>query len=162
MSHTHHSVTLKALQHLAFSCKVLWSLKYETDSVAIALWKVLWCNLHPIKPGIPGRTPSLFRKCITHKSNPKAQSEGRSIMVNCLIKETSVMTGTSNPHSADQKHQSPMFWSAQQQHTTLLLTSTAAVTLPGMGHAWVCMSTYHAAVLAAVAFYVTHRAVVAA
>ena len=54
----------------AFSVFVLqgmWScvLKYEiyTLNHHVMVFKVLWRNVLPIKPGIPKRTPSLFNKC---------------------------------------------------------------------------------------------------
>ena len=27
---------------------------------------MLWCNLLPVRPGTPGRTPSLYNKCTVH------------------------------------------------------------------------------------------------
>ena len=60
----------------------------------VIVYKVLWCNLLPIKPGTPGRTPSLSDKCTgfffvcytTHgtnglMSNPKDEASWLSVLL---------------------------------------------------------------------------------
>ena len=66
------------------------------------------------QPGTPGRTPSLFDKCTgffymrytTHGTNGFTSHPKDEAMVKCLAQGHSVTAGDSNPHSADQKHQS--------------------------------------------------------
>ncbi len=57
------------------------------------VYKVLWHNMQPIKPGTPGRTPSLFDKCTgffymhytTHETNGfTSHPKEEAIMVTCL------------------------------------------------------------------------------
>ncbi len=57
------------------------------------IYKVLWRNMQPIKPGTPGRTPSLFDKCTgfffvrytTHGTNGfTSHPKDEAIMVKCL------------------------------------------------------------------------------
>lgn len=53
---------VKVLQQSVFPCKELWSLKHEAVAPSM-VYMVLWRNMHRIKPGTPGLTPSLFKKC---------------------------------------------------------------------------------------------------
>ena len=66
------------------------------------VYKVLWRNMQPIKPGTPGRTPSLSNKwtglfyvLTTHTTNGFTSYPKDEAMVKCLAyKDTSVTTGT--------------------------------------------------------------------
>ena len=86
--------------------------------------KVLWRNMLLIRPGKPGWTPSLFKKCTgffymhytTNRtrrltSHPKVEA----FWLGVLVIDTVDMTGTRNANSADQKHQSlnPMLLTAR-------------------------------------------------
>ncbi len=63
------------------------------------VYKVLWRNMQPIKPGTLGRSPSLFNKCTgffyvrytTHRTNGFApHPKDEAIMVKCLALRTQV------------------------------------------------------------------------
>ena len=92
-----------------------WSMRPFPLYHNVMVYKVQWCNMQPIKLETLGQTPSLFDKCTgffnvrytMHRtrgftSHPKDQASWFSV----LLKDPSVTTGDSNPHSSDQKHQS--------------------------------------------------------
>ncbi len=114
-----------------FFLQGMWSyvLKYETYSF------VAPCNglrgavaqYAAIKPGTLGRTPSLYDKCTgffyvrytTHGTNGfTSHPKDEAIMVKCLAEGQKCPDRDSNPHSADQKHQSlsPVILSARPRH----------------------------------------------
>ena len=74
------------------------------------VYKVLWRNVLPIKPGTPGRTPFSFHECtgifnvhyITHKTNSfmsHPKDEASWFKCPCLMAQVSRL-GLSTPYSA--------------------------------------------------------------
>ena len=72
------------------------------------------CNMLLIKPGISGWTPSLYDIALwslmqytTHGTNGfTSHPKDEASWLNVLLKDIDVTAGDSNPHTADQKHQS--------------------------------------------------------
>ena len=93
----------------------------------VMVYTVLWRIMQPIIPGSPGRTSSLFDKCTgffyvghtSHRtyailSHPKDEAVMvLSVLLKCPDPD-------SNPHSAEQKHQSlsPVLLSTGPRHVT--------------------------------------------
>ena len=77
-------------------CKVcgakFWSMRHIPLKHHVMVYKVLWRNMLPIRPGTPGRTPSLFDKCTgffymrytTHGTNGFTSHPKDEAMVKCL------------------------------------------------------------------------------
>ena len=79
------------------------------------VYNVLWCNMLQTKPGTPGPTPSLCKKCIgfcfVHVYNMRdlwlyVPSEVKTIMVKCLAYGHKCHDHDSKPHADDQKYKS--------------------------------------------------------
>ena len=97
--------------------RVIAAMNSETQLCSTLKWYMRCYGAYSshVQPGTPGPTPSLFDKCTgfftwvnTQNMGPKALRpiQRTKQWLNILLKDTCVMAWDSNPHSADQKHQS--------------------------------------------------------